>query len=137
MLNLPSLQSRTLPLPRLWNGSLLAISSPPVLLLLVPNLSLIVVDIFFRRVRIFVSSTFSDMKAERTILNNSVFPQIKHLCEKRGIDFSFVDLQWGITETMAKDGEGTRTPHLLPHSPWSHFWVHSCTEPSSLTHRFW
>lgn len=48
-------------------------------------------------IRVFVSSTFRDMHAERDYLNRFVFPRLRHLCEHRGVDFVAVDLRWGIT----------------------------------------
>ena len=56
-----------------------------------------------RQLRVFISSTFADMNAERDALIK-VFPQIKELCEKRGIVFVPLDLRWGITESAAKQG---------------------------------
>ena len=38
-----------------------------------------------RSVRVFVSSTFRDMQAEREELVKRVFPQIRRLCEQRGV----------------------------------------------------
>ena len=56
-----------------------------------------------RQLRVFISSTFADMNAERDALT-IVFPQIKELCEKRGVVFVPLDLRWGITESAAKQG---------------------------------
>jgi len=42
-----------------------------------------------RVIRVFVSSTFRDMQAERDELILRVFPQLRRLCEERGV--SFVD----------------------------------------------
>ena len=49
------------------------------------------------RVRVFVSSTFSDMHAERDCLAAFVFPELRARCAKRGVDFVGVDLRWGLT----------------------------------------
>jgi hypothetical protein len=46
-------------------------------------------------VRVFVSSTFLDMHAERDYLNGVVFPELRSRCAKRGADFVGVDLRWG------------------------------------------
>jgi WD40 repeat protein len=53
--------------------------------------------------RIFVSSTFSDMRAERRILQEAVFPRLKSLCERRGAGFQAVDLRWGVNEEAQLD----------------------------------
>lgn len=57
-----------------------------------------------RQVRLFISSTFRDMNAERDYLNNFVFPQVKDYCRKRYIEFIPVDLRWGITEEESRNG---------------------------------
>ena len=46
-------------------------------------------------VRLFVSSTFQDMHAERDRLNRFVFPELRSRCQRRGADFVGVDLRWG------------------------------------------
>jgi WD40 repeat protein len=51
-----------------------------------------------KSVRVFVSSTFLDMHAERDYLNRIVFPELRSRCAKRGADFVGVDLRWGLTE---------------------------------------
>ena len=61
-----------------------------------------------RQLRVFISSTFADMNAERDALT-IVFPQIKELCEKRGVVFVPLDLRWGITESAAKQGHVLET----------------------------
>jgi tetratricopeptide (TPR) repeat protein len=58
-----------------------------------------------RVVRVFISSTFRDMQAERDELVKRVFPQLRRLCESRGVTWGEVDLRWGITdEQAAEDG---------------------------------
>ena len=56
-----------------------------------------------RDVFIFVSSTFVDMKAERDLMMYEVLPVLKKWGNNRGINFSLVDLRWGITDTQAKE----------------------------------
>src|SRR4051794_25439414 len=58
-----------------------------------------------RAVRVFVSSTFRDMHAEREQLVKHVFPQIRKLCERRGVTWGEVDLRWGITEEQKSEGK--------------------------------
>lgn len=36
-----------------------------------------------RQIRVFVSSTFRDMKAERDYLVKFIFPQLRRLCDER------------------------------------------------------
>ncbi len=55
-----------------------------------------------RTFRIFVSSTFSDLKAERNTLQEKVFPELQKLCEANGCRFQAVDL-WGVSEEEAPD----------------------------------
>ncbi|XP_061195706.1 uncharacterized protein LOC133203923 [Saccostrea echinata] len=54
-------------------------------------------------VRIFISSTFSDMRAERNILSHEVFPKLKQLCLSKDLDFQVVDMRWGVTEDCQND----------------------------------
>jgi tetratricopeptide (TPR) repeat protein len=51
-----------------------------------------------RVIRVFVSSTFRDMQAERDELGKFIFPQLRKLCEKRAVTFGDVDLRWGIPD---------------------------------------
>jgi hypothetical protein len=50
--------------------------------------------------RVFVSSTFTDMKEERRILQRDVFPKLEKYCEERGARFQGVDLRWGVNEEL-------------------------------------
>src|SRR5262245_18166553 len=61
-----------------------------------------------RVVRVFVSSTFRDMGAEREELIKRVFPQLRRRCEQRGIVWGEVDLSWGVTEEQARRGQVVR-----------------------------
>ncbi len=58
-----------------------------------------------RQVRVFVSSTFRDLMAERDYLMNHTFPELRKRCRERHVDFVEVDLRWGITEEQAERGE--------------------------------
>jgi tetratricopeptide (TPR) repeat protein len=58
-----------------------------------------------RDVRVFVSSTFRDMRAERDELVKRVFPRLRKLCEQRGVTWGEVDLRWGITDEQAAEGQ--------------------------------
>lgn len=48
--------------------------------------------------RVFVSSTFTDMKEERSILQKIVYPKLEKFCEENGARFQAVDLRWGVNE---------------------------------------
>jgi WD40 repeat protein len=53
-------------------------------------------------IRMFVSSTFRDMHAERDYLNRFIFPELRSRCWQRGVEFLGVDLRWGITQQDAE-----------------------------------
>ncbi len=55
----------------------------------------------WRTVRVFVSSTFRDMHAERNWLARVVFPELRERCAKRELYLTDVDLRWGVTEEEA------------------------------------
>lgn len=55
-----------------------------------------------KTIRVFVSSTFRDMHAERDYLNRFVFPELRSRCQRRGADFIGLDLRWGVTEEEAQ-----------------------------------
>lgn len=61
-------------------------------------------DAAFRSIRVFVSSTFRDMQAEREELVKRIFPQLRRLCETRGVAWSEVDLRWGVTDEQKAEG---------------------------------
>ena len=48
--------------------------------------------------RVFVSSTFTDMQNERSILQRDAFPKLEKYCEENGARFQAVDLRWGVNE---------------------------------------
>lgn len=56
-----------------------------------------------RTFRVFVSSTFADMKAERNALQERVFPRIRDRCRRRGFRFQAIDLRWGVSDEAALD----------------------------------
>ena len=57
--------------------------------------------LFTRTFRIFVSSTFSDLKAERNALQERVFPRLRELAAAHGSRFQVIDLRWGVSEEAA------------------------------------
>lgn len=58
-----------------------------------------------RKVRVFISSTFSDMEQERNTIVYNVFPRLRQEFSSQMIDISEVDLRWGIPE---EDSENSR-----------------------------
>ena len=56
-------------------------------------------------IRVFLSSTFSDMQETRNYLTRKIFPKIEQECARRGVTFSVLDLRWGITENESKNGK--------------------------------
>ena len=60
-------------------------------------------DPFGKTFRVFVSSTFADLKAERDALQRLVFPRLRDLCAQRGARFQAIDLRWGVSEEAALD----------------------------------
>ena len=55
----------------------------------------------WEKVHVFISSTFSDMHAERDYLVKSVFPELSEWCEERKLRLVDIDLRWGVTEQDA------------------------------------
>ena len=51
----------------------------------------------WKTVRIFISSTFNDMHAERDYLVKNVFPELSAWCEERKLHLVDIDLRWGVT----------------------------------------
>lgn len=57
-----------------------------------------------KKVRVFISSTFSDMQAERDELVKT-FNMLKQEAERKGITVTMVDLRWGITSEESARGD--------------------------------
>lgn len=58
-----------------------------------------------RFIRIFISSTFSDMMQEREHLMKIIFPELRRRCKSRFLEITEVDLRWGIPEEDTKEGK--------------------------------
>lgn len=58
-----------------------------------------------RNIRIFISSTFKDMKAERDFLMRMVFPKLQQIAAERNVGVVPLDLRWGITQSEAENGK--------------------------------
>jgi hypothetical protein len=56
-----------------------------------------------RTFRVFVSSTFEDLKEERDALQRDVFPKLRTLCEQHGARFQAIDQRWGVRDEAALD----------------------------------
>ena len=57
-----------------------------------------------REVRIFLSSTFTDMQQERNALLKT-FDSLKIEANRRNVTFSVLDLRWGVTDEEARSGK--------------------------------
>jgi hypothetical protein len=53
-------------------------------------------------IRVFISSTFRDMHAERDYSIRQVFPEMRSRCQKLGSEFIGLDLRCGVTEEEAR-----------------------------------
>jgi WD40 repeat protein len=58
----------------------------------------------WRTVRVFLSSTFRDMHAERDHLVKVTFPHLRQWCAERRLHLVDVDLRWGVPRAEADDG---------------------------------
>lgn len=58
-----------------------------------------------RVIRVFASSTFRDIQAERDEQVKRIFPQLRKTCEARSVRWGEVDLCWGITDEQNAEGE--------------------------------
>jgi hypothetical protein len=54
-------------------------------------------------IRVFVSSTFSDLKLERDALQQRVFPKLEQRCLAEGFQFQAIDLRWGVSTEAGLD----------------------------------
>jgi hypothetical protein len=62
-----------------------------------------------RVVRVFVSSTFRDMQGERYEIVKRIFPQVRKLCEQRGVARTEVDLRWEFPTSKVRKGRRYRS----------------------------
>jgi len=53
--------------------------------------------------RVFVSSTFEDLRVERDLLQEVVFPRLREFCATRGTRLHAIDLRWGVSGEAAVD----------------------------------
>lgn len=59
--------------------------------------------------RVFISSTFNDMHAERDYLIKEVFPELTEWCERHKIRLTDIDLRWGVTEEESSTNKTIET----------------------------
>jgi WD40 repeat protein/tetratricopeptide (TPR) repeat protein len=59
----------------------------------------------WKTVRVFISSTFRDMHAERDHLVRVVFPALRARLEKHRVYLVDIDLRWGVTREQAENGQ--------------------------------
>ncbi|MDR1223061.1 MAG: DUF4062 domain-containing protein [Tannerella sp.] len=62
----------------------------------------------WKDIKIFISSTFNDMHAERDYLVKSVFPELAEWCEQRKLRLIDIDLRWGITKADSEANDTIR-----------------------------
>jgi WD40 repeat protein len=53
--------------------------------------------------RVFVSSTFNDLIAERNALQEHAFPRLRDYCQAKRARFQAIDLRWGISKEASLD----------------------------------
>ncbi|TAK17422.1 MAG: DUF4062 domain-containing protein, partial [Acidobacteria bacterium] len=58
----------------------------------------------WKTVRVFLSSTFRDMHAERDHLVKVTFPRLRQWCADRRLHLVDIDLRWGVTKEDADNG---------------------------------
>ena len=62
----------------------------------------------WQNVRVFLSSTFRDMHAERDHLIKFTFPELREKLLSHRVELYDIDLRWGITEDEAKNEKVVR-----------------------------
>src|SRR4051812_25114640 len=59
----------------------------------------------WKTVRVFISSTFRDMHAERDHLVKMVFPALRERLGKYRVYLDDIDLRWGVTREQAENDQ--------------------------------
>jgi hypothetical protein len=54
-------------------------------------------------IRVFISSTFTDLKHERDALQRDVVPKLEQFCASRQFQFQAIDLRWGVPSEAGLD----------------------------------
>jgi hypothetical protein len=73
-----------------------------------------------RIARIFICSTFDDLKAERQLISNVVMPELRSRAREIDVEVVPIDLRWGIPSSLARNG-GTVVSCLREVDRCSHF----------------
>jgi hypothetical protein len=58
-----------------------------------------------REIRVFISSTFRDLQEEREELVRQIFPQLRRLCESRGVTWGEANLRLGVPDEAKAEGK--------------------------------
>jgi hypothetical protein len=58
-----------------------------------------------KNIKVFLSSTFKDMDAERDLIMNRVAPTLQQLLAPQSITLQFIDLRWGVNTQDADESE--------------------------------
>lgn len=59
-------------------------------------------------IKIFVSSTFRDMQAERDEIQKNIAPRLRAAAREYGEDIEFCDLRWGVDTSLLGDEESSK-----------------------------
>ncbi|MFO7906038.1 MAG: DUF4062 domain-containing protein [Pirellulaceae bacterium] len=73
-------------------------------------------------IRVFISSSFADLEAERDALQGDAFPRLEAFCRQYGFQFQAIDLRWGVPGEAGLDhrtmricfDELRRSQHVSP-----------------------
>lgn len=62
-----------------------------------------------KNIKVFLSSTFKDMDAERDLIMNRVAPMLQEHLAQEGMSVQFIDLRWGVNTQDADEDERENT----------------------------
>ena len=66
---------------------------------------------FGKNIKVFLSSTFRDMDAERDAIMNRVYPAVAQQLARHNIHVDFIDLRWGVSTSDVDEAD--RENHVL------------------------
>ena len=61
-----------------------------------------------KEIALFLSSTFTDMKTERDLLMEDVYPYLREFCRRLGYEFSVADMRWGVRDQMTDEHQAVQ-----------------------------